>query len=253
MYTPSYRKKKNGVPVLSQKEIDVIGERLAGDYCPDAVKTPMAVDIDGFAQNYLGLKQDFQLLSHNGVYLGMMVFNNTDRIPVYDPVRNRAEYISANARTIIIDSRLLEEDQERRYRFTVGHEVSHDIFHRGYFAYNPDQMTMFESQYSPMVQCRVVAAKTSSKRKPPQTDNDWMEWQANRLASAILMPAGMVRQLISSQPPEHSAFRAACWVMSVCHTFKVSIQAAEIRLRELGITSTISKLDIENELTLFAR
>ena len=253
MYTPAYRKKKNGVPILSQKEIDIIGEQLAGDFCPEAVKTPMAVDIDGFAQNYLGLKQDFQLLSHNGVYLGMMVFNDTERIPVYDPIRNKAEYITAKARTIIIDTRLLEEDQERRYRFTVGHEVSHDIFHSGYFAYNPDQITLFESQYSPMVQCRVDTTRISRERRPPQTDKDWMEWQANRLASSLLMPASMVRQLISSHPPEHSAFRAACWVMSVFRTFNVSVQAAKIRLNDLGLLKGLSEDDIENELTLFAR
>ena len=38
-----------------------------------------------------------------GVYLGMTVFNDTDKVPVYDPIQNRAEYISARANTIIID------------------------------------------------------------------------------------------------------------------------------------------------------
>ena len=49
----------------------------------------------------------------------MTVFNDTDRVPVYDPIQNRAEYISARANTIIIDRTLLEENQEHRYRFTV--------------------------------------------------------------------------------------------------------------------------------------
>lgn len=253
MYTPRFRKKRTGVPVLSKNDIDIIGEQFVADFCPAALKTPMAIDIDGFAQSYLGLTQDFQHLSHNGVYLGMMIFNDTNKIPIYDPSTKRAEYVSAKARTVIIDNGLLDDSQERRYRFTMGHEAAHDIFHSGYYGYDPNQTTLFGTESTPMVQCRIDTSKLASKRKTLWTDNDWMEWQANRLASAILMPASMVRLLIANYPEELTAFRAACWVMDVFHTFNVSIQAAEIRLRELGLINAISKPDVDNELTIFAR
>ena len=136
MYNPAFRVKKNGVPVVSKKELDNIGERFVRDYQPDVLKTPGPVDIDGFVEHYLGMTPDYQYLSHNGIYLGMTVFNDTNKVPVYDPVAKRAEYISARARTVIIDNRLLEENQQHRYRFTLGHEGSHDILHSGYFAYN---------------------------------------------------------------------------------------------------------------------
>ena len=64
------------------------------------------MDIEGFIEFYLGMTPDYQYLSHNGVYLGMTVFNDTNKVPVYDPATNRAEYISAKARTVIIDNRL---------------------------------------------------------------------------------------------------------------------------------------------------
>lgn len=72
-------------------------------------------------------------VKRNGVYLGMTVFNDTNKVPIYDPATNRAEYISAKARTVIIDNRLLDENQRHRFRFTLGHEGGHDIFHSGYF------------------------------------------------------------------------------------------------------------------------
>ena len=253
MYTPNFRKKRTGVPVLSKNDIDIIGERFVTDFCPEAMKTPMAVDIDGFAQDYLGLQQDFQYLSHNGVYLGMMVFNDTSKVPIYDPNTKRAEYVTEKARTIIIDNLLLDDNQERRYRFTMGHEAAHDILHSGYYGYNPSRVTLFEGESAPMVQCRIDTTKSPKKLKAEWTDMDWMEWQANRFSSAILMPASMVRQLIASHPEEPSAFRAAYWIMSVVHTFIVSVQAAEIRLRDLGLISDFSKHDIENELTIFAK
>lgn len=88
----------------------------------EALRTPQEIDIDLFVQDYLGMEQDFQYLSHCGLYLGMTVFNETDKIPVYNPAKYCAEYISTKAKTVIIDNSLLEENQEHRYRFTMGHE-----------------------------------------------------------------------------------------------------------------------------------
>lgn len=116
MYTPSLRVKRNGVPILKKTEIDVIGERFVKDFQPDVLTNPSPVDIEGFIEFYLGMTPDFQYLSHNGVYLGMTVFNDTNKVPVYDPATNRAEYISAKARTVIIDNRLLDENQRHRFR-----------------------------------------------------------------------------------------------------------------------------------------
>lgn len=68
-----------------------MGENLVGEFMPEALKTPQEIDIDLFVQDYLGMEQDFQYLSHCGLYLGMTVFNDTDRIPVYNPVETRYE------------------------------------------------------------------------------------------------------------------------------------------------------------------
>ena len=145
MYRPEIKRKRSGAPVLSRKEIDVIGQNIVGDFMPEALKSPQEIDIDLLAQDYLGMDQDFQYLSHCGVYLGMTVFNDTDKVPVYDPQNNCADYISAKAHTVIIDKMLLEENQEHRYRFTMGHEAGHEFLHKEYFAYDPDQMCIRDS------------------------------------------------------------------------------------------------------------
>ena len=77
MYRPEIKRKRSGAPVLSRKEIDVIGQNIVGDFMPEALKSPQEIDIDLLAQDYLGMDQDFQYLSHCGVYLGMTVFNET--------------------------------------------------------------------------------------------------------------------------------------------------------------------------------
>lgn len=222
---------------MSRKEIDVIGENLVGDFMPDALKTPQEIDIDSFAQNYLGMDQDFQYLSHCGVYLGMTVFNDTDKVPVYDPQHDQADYISAKAHTVIIDKTLLAENQEHRYRFTMGHETGHEFLHKEYFAYDPDQMTIFDyigEAPIPMVQCRIDTKKIDAKNPEIWTDRDWMEWQANALSSAILMPVSMVRKVAESVKTQKAVFRNYITAARVSNAFNVSFEAATYRLKQLG-------------------
>ena len=135
------------------------------DFQPSVLTNPAPVDIESFVENYLGMTPDYQLLSHNGIYLGMTVFNDTNRVIVFSQETGRAEYISAKAHTVIIDTRLLEENQQHRYRFTLGHEGGHDIFHTGYFSYDPNQTCMFDMAMTPMIQCG-VAGKLLLLRHP---------------------------------------------------------------------------------------
>jgi Zn-dependent peptidase ImmA (M78 family) len=241
MYRPQIRRKKSGAPVLSRKEIDDIGENLVKDFNPSALITPQEIDIDLLAQDYLGMEQDFQYLSHCGVYLGMTVFNDTGKVPVYDPNLNRANYISAKAHTVIIDNTLLAENQQHRYRFTMGHEVSHDFLHTEYFAYDPNQLALFGKSFDfPMVQCRVDSKKLEVKQQKSWTDRDWMEWQANALSSAILMPKSVVLKVAGDVAKGCTEKHLIPYaeIRKVSEIFNVSFEAAMYRLKELNVIST---------------
>lgn len=235
MYSTSFRTKKNGVPYLEKEEMDVIAEGYIRDYRPEALERPMEIDIDDFACNYLRLKQDFQYLSHNGVYLGMMVFNDTNRVAVYVPETNTAEYISAKEGTIIIDNQLLKADQEHRYRFTMGHEVAHSIYHKQHFYCNPNQLNFFEPQKDPTIQCRTAVINGYRKPKHQWDDKDSMEWQANYMSAAILMPRKTMIMLVNSLKPLKEELRQSMYISEVSKSFNVSYSAAENRLIELRL------------------
>lgn len=232
MYTPTFRTNRANVPILSKNDIDDLGERLVEDFCPQALKSPAAIDIDRFITRYLRMEQDYKYLTHCGVFLGMTVFNDTDRVVVYNPARNCAEYISVHAGTVIIDNSLLEEKQEHRYRFTAGHEAAHGLLHSGFFQNNPNQPMKRGSDYVPMVQCRVEAAKGSRKPVTQWSDKDWMEWQANRLASAILMPKSAVLRV--AHEAEDNSMLVDAGREAVVEVFNVSSEAAFYRLKDLG-------------------
>ena len=252
MYSPIFDVKRNGVPIVSKNMLDIIAERMIQDFCPKALDIPEAIDIDRFVVRGLGMKQDFQLLSNNGVYLGMTVFNDSDKVPIYDPRTKRAEYISVKAGTMLIDAQLLDDKQEHRYRFTAAHEGAHKILHSQYFTHNPDQLEISGMGREPMVQCRVDITK-QPKKESVCTDTDWMEWQANRLASALLMPRSMVNKLVEDMKAKSSVFQSAVCIRAVSDKFNVSELAARIRLKELDIIGDFKKSDIDYEMDFLPR
>ncbi len=234
MYFPTFRKKKNGVPVLSKEEIEIIAHKYVREFQPDALVVPQALQMEEFIECYLGMVPDYQYLSHNGVYLGMTVFNDTDFVPVFSTETGRAEYIHADARTVIVDRRLIEDPkQEHRYRFTLGHEAGHDIFHTAYFAYDPFQTCLFEDAHPPMIQCRIDAGKANKKDPRYWTDTDSMEWQANYFSSAILMPSDAVKIVHARNAGNDPIYQNFQTITDMASTFNVSPEAALYRLREL--------------------
>ena len=240
MYRPYVRMRRSGVPILSRGEINRIGEKAAYDFNPDLFNHPQPLDIDLFAQEYLGAEQDFQFLSNNGIYLGMTVFNDTNRVVIFDPHTRRAEYVHENAKTIIIDKQLLEDRNDHRYRFTMGHECGHLFFHSLYYRKllerhinSPDITT---EQKPAMIQCRKDFDKEELHKSLRQwTEKDVMEWQANAFASAVLMPYSSVLQVFEPSWEHYTdvnyAHTRAVWMTT---TFNVSYEAAVLRLKGLG-------------------
>ena len=235
MFQPTIKTKCNGIPILTKGELDEIGEYVAGDFCSDALRTPTAIDVDRLLTRYCGLKQDFHYLSHNGLYLGMIVFNDSNRVVIFDKEAYQADYISVKAGTVIIDTGLLEDNQEHRYRYTVVHECGHGLLHKDVFYRDPNQLSMLDSQQEPIIQCR-----RDSKAKPVRdfgkwTSDDWMEWQANRFSSAVLMPRCMVKKLADEIVCyEKGILRTMRMVTEVSKAFNVSFDAAEYRLIDMG-------------------
>ncbi|WP_405744492.1 ImmA/IrrE family metallo-endopeptidase [Anaerovibrio slackiae] len=239
---PQYRQNRNGVPILSEQNLEDIGENLTGDFCPEVLTEPQEVDIDAFAEIYMGLNQDIQYLSHNGVYLGMMVFNDTDMLPVFDPVAHEARYISESAGTVVIEKSLLDDDSQlHRYRFTMAHEAAgHAVLHKAYHSrqHNPNQVNLFNDS-TPWVQCRKDMAIAPSRST--RSDTDWMEWQANTLGSIVLMPRKSVKLLMTDYENKlndmqglRRSFIIGDMIDQVSSVFNVSRQAALIRLKKLG-------------------
>lgn len=249
MINLDFRKKSNGVPILSKDEIEILAEMVINDYNPKLLNEPGILDVEDFAESYTNLEMDYKDLTHNQSILGMTVFCDC-YIPVYNAEQNKAERIPVDEGTIIIDNCLLNDSQLRRGRFTLGHEISHWLLHRHIYMINKNQMSLFDllpNDTSPVIKCRSIDIENTGRRQL-KTDDDWIEWQADYMASALLMPkkafTRAVNQKFKAMGLKKNYFevgtdlelnlRAQVLSYELADLFDVSVTAVKIRLKGLN-------------------
>jgi hypothetical protein len=125
---------------------------------------------------------------------------------------------------------------EGRYRFTLAHEIGHWVLHRHQVA-QARRVPLFTGRPAPTIICRTASRKKS------------IEIQADRFASYLLMPEELLRRQWQELTGSSGAYVAedelaalgdhsggtvkiAKWMAT---DFKVSGQAMQIRLTDLGL------------------
>ncbi len=242
MYEPQFRCRNNGVPILSHEDIESDAEMFVRDFDADALIHPKEINIEEFAEFYLGLTPEYNNLTHCGLILGRMVFNDSNKVPVYDTDTKRAEYIFARRGTVMIDNTL--QTDEHRFRSTMGHEVGHWIYHQPYFYRDPNQLVLFDNLDQTSTACRKSDieggdATQNNGRKNLCTDHDWLEHQAKYFSAAILMPRTAMRQICGDMgfrerlSGEFPGFELEMLSAEVADLFNVSSESAKIRIKQL--------------------
>lgn len=252
MYVPRLEQRRNGLPVISKRQISRLGNQIISDYCSDILQNPKALDEEDFSHYYLRTEMDFQFLSHCGIYLGMTVFQDSVHIPVFIPERMQAEYIAEKAGTIIIDKSLLEQGQAHRYRYTIFHESAHWLIHQNYYRIKYQQECLTQPSAGTFSLCRKLKNPYASKPNKQWRDEDWAEWQANALASAMLMPESATLNLLCHMGSAKTAFDLAGQILQVSRIFNVSLTAAKYRLQDLGFYKGFSPYAVDAELSIYA-
>lgn len=244
MFKPELRYSNTGIPIISNAEIDTIGERMIVDFDSSSLFNPHAIDIERFVDKYLKMPIEFMYLSHCGVYLGTTVFQTTNRLPIYIPEENRADYAHVEAGTIVIDGSLDSENQEHRLRFTLGHEGGHGIFHPSYFLNTIGSRERDNTGI--YVRCRsdFKASWQNLNGFHNMSDAERVEQQANRFSAAVLMPKSAVKILLAGKPYDGTTEWIISSMTQISDTFNVSKEAAFYRLKGLEIIDDYKKIPI---------
>lgn len=235
----------NNIPILSNETIDEHAERLIGDYDSGLLSKPQAIDVEDFAENYLGLHFHFTDLSHNGFIWGRMVFNDA-KIIVYNPDTKRPDEEPVEGSTIVIDNGLLGEKKEHAFRSTVMHESGHSIYHDEYYYIDYYQLPLeddSEAEHLPYTSCEAksIVGGTSGSSRKLRTDIEWIEHQAKYFSAAALMPRKTMRMLCADPTIHHLCFSEYpgyendALIAMVSKVYNVSYESAKIRINELKL------------------
>ena len=224
---------KNLVPVLRKSELDQVATEFLSKYYPAALLEPMALPIERIAAEGLRLNVEYLHITDDFSELGKIFFTD-GMTEIY--LAESDEYIRrpVQAGTVFIDQDVKEKYHLGCERFTLAHECVHWDQHKmHYLLQQTDTDGMAVAQRCP---------QETFNCKMDRTEEDWMEWQANGIAAAILMPKYTFRkkadEIVSQWGPSVRAFysSAGCMdlvAMELATYFKVSLQAARIRLTEL--------------------
>ena len=160
--------------------LESIARKLLVEYDASYLnRSPRPVPIETIIEKVCGLSIEYKYLTNNGRELGRMIYD--DGITTYfDKDINEYALMTVQGCTIMIDASLL--DQEKLYgrlRFTLAHELSHYLLHKGLYS----------------------GTGTAAALYKHEINEDATEWQANYLAQAILMPKGQVKRCFYALRP----------------------------------------------------
>lgn len=154
--------KIEGRPKYNANSIEVKSKKLLTTYSPDyfaTIKPTPLLSIVDFLKTTYYIFFDFE------VNLGFSA-DNSRMLGACNPIK----------KVILIDSSL--KSDEHKFNFTLAHELGHLALHRGVkITHAPDDNINIETVNETPI------AKTGFN-----TESEWMEWQANYYASALLMP-----------------------------------------------------------------
>ena len=138
----------------TKAEFEQLADFILRDYLGNTYDSYDPLDIQAFAKDYLKLDISFFAFDPDTRIEGMRTGNQ-----------------------IILDDRLLDDRKAGERNFTIAHECGHDL------------INWQDPSYSPQA---VVNYRIKSSRKSLVTEDDFKEWQANVVASCILLRPNLV-------------------------------------------------------------
>ena len=203
------------VPKYRLDAIETIGRKILQEYDPVLLDgPPQAVPIETIIETKFDLTLEYHCLRKNGSILGETIFDEGAAI-LYDQDEKRYRLIAVKAGTILVEERLCVDRLLGRLRFTCAHELGHWVLH--------------QKLYSGTGDVAAYEGKTSLDES-----HGLVEWQADALATALLMPLPQIKRSFYRLRAGRSNEQL---VAEMAQIFQVSKQAMRIRLETRNLIS----------------
>jgi len=216
----NYPQNYYGRYILNTSQIEEIAKMFLQKYMPSALSKIEPVDISSFAEDGLSLTIVNGCIKEHSSILGAMVFADI----------KRPDNVVIPTGTILTNPNLQSFSNRLRLIFTIAHETAHWILHRSYFSPG-NQSYSYRKQGQLYVACRTIGIEM--KRSLLKTNGDFIEWQANALAAALLMPIATFRYTANHLSDKNGIITVNA-IEEIADIFQVSKITAKIRLKQLG-------------------
>lgn len=211
------------VPKYRLDAIETIGRKILQEYDPVLLDgPPQAVPIETIIETKFDLTLEYHCLRKNGSILGETIFDEGAAI-LYDQDEKRYRLIAVKAGTILVEERLCVDRLLGRLRFTCAHELGHWVLH--------------QKLYSGTGDVAAYEGKTSLDES-----HGLVEWQADALATALLMPLPQIKRSFYRLRAGRSNEQL---VAEMAQIFQVSKQAMRIRLETRNLIYQEEKMTFE--------
>ncbi len=165
---------------LSRADIERISDRVIAQYKETYIperRMCYRVDIIEVAA-MLGYQIKYVHITKDGSILGQTSHGEV-WTTIYDDNMNSLLFL-LDGKTILVEKRLQNNPKSAgRMNFTIAHELAHQLINELYPEYSGAQNRVF-CDYRRSV-------------KPKKVGKDWYEWQADALASALLLPLDAIQ------------------------------------------------------------
>jgi hypothetical protein len=155
----------NGIPIFSEARLEAIATELLSKHCPHVLKTPMATPV-------MGILEELKKRTHLKVQMADLGGQDGNKV---------LGRVNFPTKTLFLDNSLTGE-RAVTFQFTAAHEIGHWVLHR----YNY-QNWKFSSKRTDDLEDDEQSLCRLSNRSP----KDWLEYQANTFAAALVMPRQM--------------------------------------------------------------
>lgn len=240
----NYPQKESGLYILSREDIENIAEDVLKKFFPQNLILPKPLDTAEFLEDRLGLtvKQKY-IGTLSSAVLGLIVMSDEVEIPSYDEMY-KPTVLRETYGTVLINKHLCVRENTARRRYTETHEGAHFILHGEYFMKAANSAANRKNNSREFIACR----KVELYGQKTNNDSDWMEWQADSLAAALLMTGNVFcsfarsvmrkygitgRHIVNNFYVNKGKVRDI--ISDIARAFNVSYRAAQIRMLHLGL------------------
>lgn len=231
--------------LVTNAEIEEVGESLILKYTSGLKHPPMCIDIEGFITDFLHLPLVYADIAEED--RDKIGFVSDGKYPLKIWRDHRVECVVYPKGTVVIDRFLLQPDKSGQRRFTLAHEAAHILFER-----------MSPTAIGPCFNRLYDRERTYSIEELRQ-HLTLCEAQTDRMASVLLMPQFLMRKVMKKFCGEQPIFlygnavlrsEDKLTIQNMANCVGVTFTAFLIRLKELNLMERRGMSEyIEREMT----